>query len=628
MFELVVIGFVAGIVAGISPCILPVLPVILVAGATTPTPAPPVADPAALTPAAASSGAARSGPGRSSASGRGTGSSIPRRPSLAVPVPSTSRWARWWGTRARPVSVVSGLVISFSVLILVGSEILSALDLPSDSLRDAGIALLIVLGLSFLFPPLATLIERPFAGLVGRFGGRQPNGKAGGFVLGLGLGVLFVPCAGPILAAITVVGATHKVGFTAVVLTVAFGAGAAVPLLIVAFAGTALTLRVRALRHQSARVRQVSGVIVIIMALTIGFNTFNGLQTDVPGYTSTLQNKIEGSSTVRQKLGALTGNSTTKNGHVATLASCNSNATMLIDCGMAPMFKDITAWLNTPGDKPLTLAQLRGKVVLVDFWTYSCINCQRTLPHIESWYKKYAKDGLVVVGVETPEFAFEHVVSNVRSQAATLGVKYPVAVDDNYGTWDAYDNEYWPADYLLDAQGTVRHIHFGEGDYSGTESFIRQLLVDAHPGLKLPPPSDVPNKTPTGEESPETYVGYTEEQYIENPSLARNVAKQYSLPSTLQLGSLALGGTWTEGSQEATSGAGAEMELGFLADDVYLVMGGKGTVQVSYNGKHIKTVNVAGVPKLYTLFNAGSTASGNLTLQVSPGVQAYDYTFG
>jgi cytochrome c biogenesis protein CcdA/thiol-disulfide isomerase/thioredoxin len=580
MFELVVVGFVAGIVAGISPCILPVLPVVLVAGATTTT-----------------------------------------------PTRTPSRWSRWWGVRGRPVSVVAGLVVSFSVLILVGSEVLSALHLPSDTLRDAGIALLILLGLSFLFPPLATLMERPFAGLVGRFGARQPNGKAGGFVLGLGLGVLFVPCAGPILAAITVVGATHRVGLTAVILTVAFGAGAALPLLVVAFAGTALTLRVRALRDQSARVRQVSGVIVIVMALTIGFNTFAGLQRDVPGYTSTLQNKIEGGSTVRRQLGALTGNSTS-HGHAAHLASCNSDTATLIDCGMAPMFTGITTWLNTPGGKPLTLAALRGKVVLVDFWTYSCINCQRTLPHVEAWYKKYAPYGLVVVGVHTPEFSFEHVVSNVRAQSSALGVDYPVAVDDNYGTWDAYDNEYWPADYLLDAQGDVRHVHFGEGDYTSTESFIRQLLVAAHPGLKLPPPTDVADKTPMEELSPETYVGYAEQQYIENRSLVRNHPSHYELPSKLPFGELALGGTWTEGAQEATAGAGAEMELGFLADDVYLVMGGHGTVQVSIDGKHTEDIDVSGVPKLYTLFDGGSNTSGTLTLHLSPTVEAYDYTFG
>jgi len=287
MGELVVIGFVAGIIAGISPCILPVLPVVLVVGATAPT------DPEG---------------------GR-----------------------RWWRIRARPVSVVAGLVASFSVLILVGSELLSLLHLPQATLRDAGIALLVLVGVGFVFRPLGELLERPFA----RLSTRLPGGGAGGFVLGLGLGVLFVPCAGPILAAITVVGATHRVGLTAVALTVAFAVGAAVPLLVVASGGSALTQRVRMLRRQAPRLRQVAGVVLVVMALTIGFNTFAGLQRDVPGYTSALQNRIEGGTGVRTKLNALTGNATS---HNATLTACNSNATGLIDCGTAPGFTKITAW--------------------------------------------------------------------------------------------------------------------------------------------------------------------------------------------------------------------------------------------------------------------------------------------
>ncbi len=567
MVELVIIGFVAGIVAGISPCILPVLPVVLAAGATTP----------------ASEGTA-------------------------------------WSTRARPVAVVAGLIVSFSLLILAGSEVISALHLPQDLLRDVGIALLVLVGLGFLFPPLATVLERPFS----RIGFRQPSGKGGGFVLGLGLGVLFVPCAGPVLAAITVVGATHRVGFTAVVLTIAFAAGAAVPLLAVAIAGSSLTQRVKGLREHAARVRQVSGVVLIVMALTIGLNVFDGLQRDVPGYTSALQKNIEGSSSVRKKLGALTGNGE------ATLASCDSEATSLVSCGAAPNFAGITTWLNTPDGAPLSLPQLQGKVVLVDFWTYSCINCQRTLPDVEAWYKQYANDGLVVVGVHTPEFAFEHVVSNVRSQAATLGVQYPVAIDNNYDTWNAYGNEYWPADYLIDATGVVRHVHFGEGDYTTTEGLIRQLLMDAHPtGIALPPPVHVADKTPTGELSPETYVGYQNLQYLlPDNNVTRDGPAPYHFPATLPLGGLGLSGTWTDHAEEATAGADAALELAFQANDVYLVLGGTGTVDVSIDGAHTQTVNVGGVPKLYTMYEAGSIKEAVMQLHPSPGVEVYDFTFG
>jgi len=273
---------------------------------------------------------------------------------------------------------------------------------------------------------------------------------------------------------------------------------------------------------------------------------------------------------------------------------------------------------------------LAGKVVLVDFWTYSCINCQRTLPHVESWYSEYAKDGFVVVGVHTPEFAFEHVVSNVRAQAAALGVRYPVAIDNNYATWNAYSNQYWPADYLIDAQGNVRSVHFGEGDYSTMGQLIRQLLKAAHPHQSVANPAGVPDKTPAGQMNPETYVGYDELQYLDPPEVARDTPAVYHFPTSLPLGALGLAGTWTDHAREATAGQGAQLELGFLAQDVYLVLGGRGTLDVSVNGRHTQTIDVSGVPRLYTLYQAkpGSPPSGKLVLHASPGVQVYDFTFG
>ena len=565
MVELVVVGIVAGFLAGISPCILPVLPIVLVAGASPPA--------SAETPAR-----------------------LPR------------------AGQARSLAVIGGLVLSFSIIVLAGSEILSLLHLPQDALRDAGIVLLVVVGLGYLIPPLGTLIERPFA----RVGTRQPSGRAGGFVLGLAVGVLYVPCAGPVLAAIAVVGATHRVGLTAVILTAAFAVGTAVPLLAVAAAGGQLTSRVGAIRRRAPQIRRVGGAVLIVFAVLIASDVLAGLQREIPGYTTALQ----GSAKIRKQLNALTGTPHT------SLSSCNSTATTLVNCGPAPNFTGITAWLNTPGGKPLSLRALRGKVVLVDFWTYSCINCQRSLPHVEAWYSEYAKDGLVVVGVHTPEFAFEHVVSNVRAQAAALGVRYPVAIDDNYATWNAYSNQYWPADYLIDAAGNVRSVHFGEGDYSTMGDLIRQLLQAAHPHQSVANPASVPDKTPTGELSPETYIGYDNLQYLDPPEVARDTPAVYQFPASLPLGALGLAGTWTDHAQEATAGNGAELELGFLAQDVYLVLGGTGTLDVSVNGHHTQTIDVGGVPRLYTLYQAGSATSGRLLLHASPGVQAYDFTFG
>ncbi len=561
MLSLLLVGFVAGLITGISPCILPVLPIVLVAGAT------------------------------------GT-------------APASRRW--------RSVAVVVGLVASFSVITLLGTTVLSALRLPQDLLRDAGLVLLGLFGLGLLVPAIAEILERPFLRL---HAARAPTSR-GGLVLGLGLGAVFVPCAGPVLAAISVIGATDHLSFTGLLLTLAFAAGAGVPLLAVAVAGDAVVDRVRALREGARGMRIGGGAVLIVMTLAIGLNLTNGLQQDVPGYTSTLQSGVEGGRSVQSQLHSLTG------GGSASLMSCTATST-LNQCFPAPDFQGISAWLNTPGGAPLTIRSLRGKVVLVDFWTYSCINCQRSLPHVEAWYQRYRADGLEVVGVHTPEFAFEHVASNVKGAVQQFGITYPVAVDDSYDTWNAYSNEYWPADYLVDASGEVRYESFGEGEYGQTEAAIRQLLVDAHPQVELPPATDVPDLTPTELMSPETYLGYDRLQYLAGATAIQEGAPAtYAFPSSIAVGEYGLSGTWTIGSEAATAGTDARLELDFEARDVYLVLGGSGTLSLTLNGRAAGLIDVSGVPRLYTLVSGPSEQSSLLLLSASPGVQAYDFTFG
>jgi cytochrome c biogenesis protein CcdA/thiol-disulfide isomerase/thioredoxin len=588
MISLLLVGLVAGLITGISPCILPVLPIVLVAGATGTAPA---------------------------------------------------------SRRGRSVAVVVGLVVSFSLITLLGTTVLSALGLPLDLLRDAGLVLLGLFGLGLLVPAIAEILERPFL----RLHAPHPSSSRGGFVLGLGLGAVFVPCAGPVLAAISVIGATNHLSFTGLLLTLAFAAGAGVPLLAVALAGDAIIDRVRAMRERARGMRIGGGAVLIAMTLAIALNLTDGLQQDVPGYTSALQSSVEGGTSVQSQLHSLTvggsaatsgpsltaGGSTAKSGQSqlpsptagASLMSCTTSAT-LQDCGQAPDFRGIAAWINTAGGAPLTIQSLRGKVVLVDFWTYSCINCQRSLPHVEAWYQRYSADGLVVVGVHTPEFAFEHVVSNVQSAVRQYGITYPVAVDNDYSTWNAYDNQYWPADYLVDASGEVRYEAFGEGQYGQTETAIRQLLTDANPEVTLPPATNVPDLTPSGLLSPETYLGYSRLEYLAGATPVENVPHTYTFPSSIGPAEYGLSGTWTIGSEESTAGANARLELEFLAKDVYLVLSGSGTVSLTLNGRALPAVDVSGVPGLYTLLSGTSQQTGLLVLTVSPGVEAYDFTFG
>ncbi len=631
MLVLILIGFLGGLVTGISPCILPVVPVIFAAGASAGLDEGGVEDDDGSRARTTAATVPERTPQLVAAGARSGDDAAPESGSVDTPVPDSDTDAPGGpqghrgpaGRRARPrrpFAVVGGLVLSFAVFTLVGSWLLTLLHLPQDLLRWLGLIILGVVGLGLVVPALGDLLERPFARLAR---GHQRT-DAGGFVLGLSLGLVFVPCAGPVLAAIAVVSANHRYGFSSIALTLAFTLGIAVPLLVFAVLGQRLAERMRLVRARAVVARKMIGVVLILSAVIIGLNVTDPLQRDVPGYTDALQSHIESNASAKQALAGVTGN--TPQG---ALANCTPANPTLQECGVAPTITGISDWLNTPGDRPLTLAGLRGRVVLIDFWTYSCINCQRTLPHLEAWNRAYANDGLTIVGVHTPEFAFEHVRSNVIQAASQLGVHYPIAMDNNYATWDAYDNEYWPAEYLIDSTGHIRHVDFGEGEYGQTETFIRQLLVKADPRVALPPRTDVPDRTPTEETTPETYLGYSHgTDALVDQTVEEGTMTPYSLPSSVPQDGYAYGGDWSIGSEPSTAGRNAVLELNFVAEDVYLVLGGTGTVQVSVNGVVSRTVTVAGEPRLYQLVGSAGTHSGLLSLSVSPGVQAYDFTFG
>ena len=487
--------------------------------------------------------------------------------------------------------------------------------------------LLGVVGLGFVVPVIGEWLERPFARMVGtptqqfQWRIRDRLGPRSGLRAVRGTGARGDHAYS---------GATRDVHFQTVLVTLAFALGAVVPLLFIALAGGGLVHRVRSVRAHAPLLRQIGGVVLLLMAIGIATNSFTFLQRDVPGYTSVLQKKIEGSNAIRKQLNALKGTQGS-NAVSGSLVSCPSASPGLVTCGLAPDFTGVTTWFNTPQGKPLSIRGLRGKVVLVDFWTYSCINCQRSLPHVEAWFHRYAAFGLEIVGVHTPEFAFEHVVSNVKAQAKSLGVKYPIAVDNDYATWNAYANNYWPADYLIDARGVVRHVEFGEGNYALTETLIRELLVAANPGVKLPPPTSVPDLTPFVQTSPESYVGYKYGLTYLDPNTVpvKNVATTYHFPSYLYPSSFALSGVWDVHAEEATAVNSAKLEISYVAQYVYLVMGGTGTVTVSAgDGTAPTTIHVSGVPRLYTLLHAKASSSGRMVLTFTPGVQAFDFTFG
>ncbi|WP_328884836.1 cytochrome c biogenesis protein DipZ [Streptomyces sp. NBC_00316] len=562
MLTLVLIGLVGGFITGISPCVLPVLPVVFLSG--------------------------------------------------GVQVAGTTERP---ADRRRPYLVVAGLALSFSLVTLLGTLVLNALPLPQDIIRWAGLAVLILLGFAMMFPSVQDVLERPFM----RIGQRQVGSGHNGFVLGLALGTVYVPCAGPVLAAITVAGATHRIGLQTVALTVAFALGAAAPLLFFALAGRGVAERVRAFRDRQRSVRFVAGLAVIALAFALTFSVTDTLQRAVPDYTARLNKALDGSG--------LTG-AFGSTGADDALQQCAEQPTpVLADCGEAPDISGIQQWLNTPGNQPLTKNSLAGKVVLVDFWAYSCINCQRAIGHVAAWYEKYKDDGLTVVGVHTPEYTFERVPGNVASGAERLHVTYPVALDNGYRTWDAFHNNAWPAQYLIDAQGRVRHVSVGEGDYTTSESLIRQLLTDARPGVVLAPPTDVPDTTPTDPNlTPEVDLGAEHaEAHAGGPLSLGTFA--FSDPAVPPPGAFSLSGTWDVGREALTSRRNAGIKLDFSAREAYFDVGGTGTVTATLDGKTI-TYKVSGAPNTYTVVRGSTSRHGVLTLSLSPGLSAYSFTFG
>jgi cytochrome c biogenesis protein CcdA/thiol-disulfide isomerase/thioredoxin len=550
---LVPIAFAAGVITAFTPCILPVLPIVLAGGGT--------------------------------------------------------------GTARRPYAIAAGLVTTFTAFLLAGAWLWGLVGVDEKHQIQIGAAMLLLLAVVLALPRLGELLERPFAFLTRR----RAGDLGGGFLLGASLGLVFVPCGGPVLAALTANAATDRVGGWIVAIAIAYAVGAALPMLAIARGSRRVTT---SLRRQAPSIRLGGAVLMAGAAVVIYKGWAEALQTKVPGYAQWVQDAVEGSSAAQRRLDRLAGRRERKFSQGRERLASRLVQVPLKDYGAAPDLADISSWINS---RPLTLPALRGKVVLVDFWTYSCINCLRTLPYLRGWDERYRSKGLVIVGVHTPEFGFEHDLGNVRAAVKRLKVRYPVALDNDYGTWKAYANNYWPAHYLVDQDGRVREVHIGEGDYDETERHIRLLLSAAATG---PLPKDVPDpdRTPREIRTPESYLGYLRIQNYAGSPLRTDRAEKYRFPSALDPDAFAYAGTWTVGGERIVAGPGARLRLHFTAQKVHLVLGGQGSLSVKLDGRAQKPVRVAG-DRLYTLLSLPHARDGLLELRFSPGLSAYAFTF-
>jgi cytochrome c biogenesis protein CcdA/thiol-disulfide isomerase/thioredoxin len=539
------------------------------------------------------------------------------------------------GGRRRPLGVIVGLTVTHTIAIVALASLIDGVGLPDAAVRSGAVVILLVFGLSLLVPPLAARVERPLTRLA-RFG---PRGRGDGFwsglVVGGGLGFVYAPCAGPILAAVVSVSATQGASDELVAVALGYATGSALVLLAIAYGGRRLLDRLRSAGRGPA-VQRVLGAVMVATAVAVATDLDVRFQAaladELPAFVTNPTRGLERSGAVEDRLAELRGRPRFKE------AGGSAGLPVL---ARAPDFAGDRRWFNTPAGAPLTLQDLRGRVVLVDFWTYTCINCLRTLPYLRAWDGRYRDRGLSIVGVHTPEFAFEREADNVERAIAQNRLRYPVAQDNDYAIWEAWGNQYWPAKYLIDARGRVRYVHFGEGAYEETDAAIRALLAEAGAD-RLGAPARARVEVPSDElATPETYLGYERaERFLPGPP--RPGLGRYPGEDDLPPVHFALSGTWKVTAEAATATANAEIHARVTARKVFLVLSSKGErsrevdvlldgepIQPSEAGADVRAGRViVREERLYRLVSLDRVEDRRLTLVLPPGVTGYAFTFG
>jgi cytochrome c biogenesis protein CcdA/thiol-disulfide isomerase/thioredoxin len=591
MVLLILFGFVAGAGTALSPCVLPVLPVALSAGAT--------------------------------------------------------------GGRRRPLGIVVGLALSFTFATVALAYVISALGLPNDLLRKLAIAVLLAFGVTLMIPPLAARVEASmsrFSGRAGVAGGG--DGFWSGTAVGASLGIVYAPCAGPILAGVIIVSTTQTFTLGRLAVALSYGIGSAVVLHSLMPGGRRLTAP---LARRGVGLQIAMGAVMVVVALAMArdydVRFQNEIASSLPSFLVNPTERLEESAAAKSALSDIRGEEPHGVGAEASSAAAAlarteerrrsepSAGSGLPVLGDAPEFVGNQQWFNTPGEGPLTLRSLRGRVVLVDFWTYSCINCLRTLPYLTAWDKTYRKDGLTIVGVHSPEFPFEKDAGNIAEAIERNGIRYPVVQDNDLATWSAYGTQYWPSEYFIDAQGRVRFAHFGEGEYDEKERIIRELLAEAGRPVAKRGSGAHGIEASAGVTTPETYLGAARAERFTNPTLSPGT-HDFARPAAPGPNEFAYTGRWRVTLDSATA-KGGSLRLNFGARRVYLVLGSPGRsrrVRVLLDGQpipaglagadvHDGVANVS-AQRLYELVDLPRVGNHLLQLEPEAGVTGYAFTFG
>jgi len=552
--------------------------------------------------------------------------------------------------RKSGLPLLAGMAVTFAAFAAIATVGGAWIVRANQYGRVLALVVLAIFGLTLLWPALADRLSRPFVQLGSRLS--QPSGSDSqpsalrSLLLGIATGLLWAPCAGPILGLILTGAALQGASERSVFLLLAYAAGAATSLAVVLLAGGRVFAALKRSLGAEVWIRSILGVAVLAGVVAIALGLDRGVLTQISlastsGVEQSLIDRFHPNTQAQSDPQKKPGSMMMMMSASATGAAAGPQE--------LPDLSGAVAWLNSP---PLNRDQLKGHVVLIDFWTYSCINCLRSIPYVRAWADRYKDSGLVVIGVHTPEFAFEKDLDNVKRAVAEFKITYPVALDDDYKIWKAFNNSYWPADYLIDATGKIRHHHFGEGKYDETEEQIQELLKEhngqlsvnglvkvAATGAEAAPDSDV--------ESPETYVGYDRaDSFLSPGGFKQDVAHVYSLPKHLELNQWGLSGNWTDHKQVASlDSTRGKIVYRFHARDVHLVLGpaanGKPVrFRVLIDGKapgenHGVDTDAQGDGKivdhrLYQLIRQKDPIEDR-TFEIEfldPGAQAFAFTFG
>ena len=526
------------------------------------------------------------------------------------------------GGRRRPLGIVAGLAVTFTITIVGLAELIDGVGLGDGTLRSIAIAVLLAFGVAVAVPAVGARLEAPLSRLA-RLGPRTAgDGLWSGLGVGAALGFVYAPCAGPILAAVIAVSAASG---RSVLIGASYALGSALALLALALGGRRLLAGARRGARGALVQRALGGVMILTafaMALGADARFQAAIATHLPSALVDPARPIEESAAARSRL-----------------AELRHRPAGLPRYGVAPDFTGTQRWFNTPGGRALSLRELRGRVVLVDFWTYTCINCLRTLPYLTAWDRRYGAAGLTIVGVHSPEFSFEKDAGNVQDAIARAGIRYPVAQDNDMATWNAWGNQYWPAEFLIDAAGLVRRAHFGEGEYAETERAIRSLLAERGT-RRLGGAARVRGAvTPSARTTPETYLGAQRAEGFAGDR-PRVGTRTYRAPAALGPNAFALAGTWRVSKESALAVHDARLAAVVQARDVYLVLsagaGRAGRVRVAVDGRpagssgtHVRggAITVRR-QRLYHLAHFAAPGRHRLDLRFGAGVSGFAFTFG